>query len=83
MTVEPLSERLLDMHHRRVDRWSHADQDTVGQAIWALRSLQAIADAWKGGDSVPLSYRAEKRFLRDEWPELAVLLDALTEENKT
>lgn len=47
MTVElKLSERLLDMQHRRVNRWSHADQVTVGKAIWALRRLEAITDAW-------------------------------------
>ncbi|KKL82201.1 hypothetical protein LCGC14_1987150 [marine sediment metagenome] len=41
--------------------------------------LQAIADAWNEGDRVPLSYRSEKRYLRTEWPALAVLLDALVE----
>ncbi len=42
--------------------------------------LQAIADVWKRGDNVPLSFRDEKRYLRGEWPELTALLDALVEE---
>lgn len=44
------------------------------------KQLRAIVDAWNAGDKVPLSYRAEKRYLRAEWPALADLLDAIIEE---
>ena len=48
----------------------------------AYDMLGQIADAWNNGDKVPLSYRAEKRYLRAEWPELADLLDGLVEGNE-
>ncbi len=63
-----LSERLYDFHVRRVDRWSHKDQGTVGQAIWALRKLEAILDAYEACD------------LFTDGPEWKILLHLLEED---
>lgn len=74
MTVElKLSERLLDMQRRRVYGWSLVDQNTVVKAIWALRNLEAITDAWNSGTS---SWHETMK----DWPELYDLLDVLIKE---
>ncbi len=65
---------MYDFHVRRVDRWSHVDQGTVGEAIWALRSLEAIGDAYTAWVDDPTEQSSQA---------LDDLLDALIEENKT
>jgi hypothetical protein len=82
MTIEPtLSERLLDMHVRRVDRWSHVDQGLVGEVIWELRRFEAIADAWNNMTTEQQVAIGEICGGYEDDAALDVLLDALTKEN--
>ncbi len=82
MTVEPSyrPSRTSCTHGHWIDSDEGNCEACGAVLMWAVRDvrLQTIADAWK----VPrLTIHAE--YIRDWFPTLAALLDALTEENKT
>ena len=86
MTVEPSCKMYRETVPEVVEPYVHSDtsliQRLVDSGSLSLDTrLQDIANAWNYGESI--IHDVLQDTVRGALPELAVLLDALTEENKT
>ena len=79
MTAEPQSYRIVNPWKPGTQPWeSEIENMEVDGVLVPDYRLQAIADAWNIGDRYQTATRVS---LRVAWPELAVLLDAITKED--